>query len=241
MSSRTHHLLVLLYAAAAAFHVVVLSELDYVVVNNAPDTPGGGRFMDDIGVDYARSQLSSAADFVLNHVFLQHNATDRRGYQQVKLFVNKFNASHVAYTGANEIYFSADFIGTYSGPDLKREFSGLLYREMAHVWQWNGGGKAPFGLVEGIAGYVRLKAGLAPEYWVGPGGGERWDQGLDVTARFVEYCEGVRKGFVAEMNRRMKVGYGDGYFEEVLGKEVEVAWRDYKSKYAKKTKTRRGR
>ncbi|CAL1371304.1 unnamed protein product [Linum trigynum] len=84
--------------------------------------------------DYARSQLSYAADFVLNHVFLQHNATDQRGYQQVKLFGNKFNASHVAYTGANEIYFSADFIETYSAPDLKREFSGVLHREMAHVW-----------------------------------------------------------------------------------------------------------
>ncbi|CAI0425122.1 unnamed protein product [Linum tenue] len=84
--------------------------------------------------NYARSQLSSAADFVLNYVFLQHNATDRRGYQQVKLFVNKFNASHVAYTGAKEIYFSADFIETYLAPDLKREFSGVPYREMAHVW-----------------------------------------------------------------------------------------------------------
>ncbi|CAL1389216.1 unnamed protein product [Linum trigynum] len=84
--------------------------------------------------DYARSQLSSSADIVLNHVFLQHNATDRRGCQQVKLFINKFNASHVAYTSANEIYFSADFIETYSGLDLKREFSSMLYREKVHVW-----------------------------------------------------------------------------------------------------------
>ncbi|CAI0445646.1 unnamed protein product [Linum tenue] len=66
-----------------------------------------------------------------------------------------------------------------------------------------------------MADYVRLKAGYAPSHWVGPGKGDRWDQGYDVTARFLEYCEGVRGGFVAELNK----------------KSVDQLWRDYKAKY----------
>ncbi|CAN1289275.1 hypothetical protein LINPERPRIM_LOCUS20193 [Linum perenne] len=214
-------------------------DIDYVVVNNSPDTPGGGRFMDEIGVDYAKSKMSSASDFIFD-IFQQsnNNVYERRPYKQVKLFINKFSASQVAYTGGNEVYFSADFIEKYAGGDLKKEFTGILYREMAHVWQWNGGGKAPVGLVEGIAAYVRVKADLAPDYWVKPGGGDRWDQGYDVTGRFVEYCEGVRRGFVADINRKMKDGYSDGCFDKVMGKSVGQVWNEYKKKYTKIPKSK---
>ncbi|CAI0445583.1 unnamed protein product [Linum tenue] len=30
---------------------------------------------------------------------------------------------------------------------------------MTHVWQWNGGGATPLGLIEGIADFIRMKAG----------------------------------------------------------------------------------
>lgn len=39
---------------------------------------------------------------------------------------------------------------------------------------------------EGIADYVRLKAGNVPGHWVNEGGGDRWEQGYDVTARFFD-------------------------------------------------------
>ncbi|CAN0927012.1 hypothetical protein LINGRAHAP2_LOCUS35651 [Linum grandiflorum] len=233
-------LLLLIVIATTAFYGGRCdNDIDYVVINNSPDTPGGGRFMDEIGVDFTRSKMSAATDFIFDIFQQRNNASQRRGYKQVKLFINKFSASQVAYTGGNEVYFSAEFIETYAGGDLKKEFTGVLYREMAHVWQWNGAGKAPAGIVEGIAAYVRVKADLAPDYWVKPGGGDRWDQGYDVAGRFVEYCEGVRKGFVAEMNRKMKDGYSEGYFSQVMGgKSVGQVWGEYKKKY---TKVPRGR
>lgn len=64
----------------------------------------------------------------------------------------------VAYTSNNEVHASANYIKSYSG-DVKNKITGLLYHEMSHVWQWNGNGTAPGGLIEGIADYVRLKAG----------------------------------------------------------------------------------
>jgi hypothetical protein len=111
------------------------------------------------------------------------------------------------------------------------QVTGVLYHETAHVWQWNGQGQANGGLIEGIADYVRLKAGYAPGHWVKPGAGDRWDQGYDVTARFLDYCDSLKPGFVAQLNAKMKGGYSDDLFKQILGKSVQQLWKDYKAKY----------
>lgn len=141
------------------------------------------------------------------------------------------NMDGVAYTSNNQIHVSASYLAGYSG-DVKSEFTGVLYHEMAHVWQWNGAGNAPGGLIEGIADFVRLKSGYIPSHWVKPGQGDRWDQGYDVTARFLDYCNGLRNGFVAELNKKMRTGYSDHFFKELLGKSVDQLWREYQAKYA---------
>ncbi|KAH9302484.1 hypothetical protein KI387_014067, partial [Taxus chinensis] len=95
-----------------------------------------------------------------------------------------------AYTSGDQIHLSAEYVENYGG-DVKTEIRGDLYHEMTYVLQWNGQGNAPDGLIEGVADYVRLTAGLAPSHWVKPGGGDRWDQGYDVTAYFLQYCESI--------------------------------------------------
>jgi hypothetical protein len=113
------------------------------------------------------------------------------------------------------------------------QVKGVLYHEATHVWQWglqDYGKKS--GLFEGIADYVRLKAGLAPGHWVKPGQGDRWDQGYDVTAHFLDYCSSLEPEFVAEMNEKLKDGYSDDYFVQILGKSADQLWSDYKAKYS---------
>ncbi|KAB1208457.1 hypothetical protein CJ030_MR7G022685 [Morella rubra] len=134
----------------------------------------------------------------------------------------------VAYASNNEIHVSARYINGYSG-DVKKEITGVLYREMTHIWQWNGSPAAPVGLTEGIADFVRLKAGYAPSHWVQPGQGDRWDQGYDVTARFLDYCTSLKNGFVADLNTRLRNGYNVNYFVKLLGKSVDQLWSDYKA------------
>jgi len=136
----------------------------------------------------------------------------------------------VAYTSNNEIHLSARYVNSYGG-DLRKEITGVLYHEMTHVWQWNGNGQANGGLIEGIADYVRLKANYAPSHWVKPGQGNKWDQGYDVTARFLDYCDSLRSGFVAELNKLMRNGYSDQFFVQLLGKTVNQLWTEYKAKY----------
>lgn len=130
---------------------------------------------------------------------------------------------------------SAQYVANYGGGDLKTEIRGVLYHEMTHVWQWNGQNNAPGGLIEGIADYVRLTAGLNPSHWVKPGSGDKWDQGYDVTAYFLQYCESVSSGFVANMNAKLKGGWDLGFFNDLTGKSVDQLWSDYKAKYASST------
>ncbi|KAJ9175232.1 hypothetical protein P3X46_013809 [Hevea brasiliensis] len=203
--------------------------VDYTVTNTAGSTAGGARFAAEIGEDYSKQMSSAATDFIWR-VLQQPNAEDRKAVDKVSLFIDDIDGV-AAYASNNEIHFSANYIGNYSG-DLKREYTGVLYHEMAHIWQWNGNRQAPGGLTEGVADFVRLKANYAPSHWVQPGQGDRWDQGYDVTARFLDYCNDLRNGFVAELNKKMRDGYSDQYFVDLLGKTVDQLWSDYKAKYA---------
>ncbi|KAL6883495.1 hypothetical protein ACP4OV_010909 [Aristida adscensionis] len=76
-----------------------------------------------------------------------------------------------------------------------------------------------------------LKAGYAPESWAQPGQGDRWDEGYSVTARFLDYCDSLQSGFVAQLNAKLKDGYSDDYFVQILGKSAQQLWQDYKAKY----------
>ncbi|XP_024165864.1 uncharacterized protein LOC112172660 [Rosa chinensis] len=203
--------------------------VDYTVTNNAASSAGGIRFNNDIGADYSLQTLTSAADFIWK-VFQQSTDADRKSVAKVSLFID--NMDGVAYASNNEIHVSASYIAGYSG-DVKKEITGVLYHESTHIWQWNGNGQAPGGLIEGIADFVRLRAGYAPSHWVQPGEGDRWDQGYDVTARFLDYCTSLKDGFVAELNNKLKTGYSVNYFVDILGKNVDQLWADYKAKYGK--------
>ncbi|KAK1430323.1 hypothetical protein QVD17_12980 [Tagetes erecta] len=199
--------------------------VDYTVTNRAASTPGGVKFNNNIGVEYTKQTSASATNFIWT-TFKQSTNADKKNVTRVSVFIDDMDG--VAYASNNEIHVSARYIQGYSG-DVKTEFTGVLYHEMTHIWQWNGNGQAPGGLIEGIADYVRLKAGYAPSHWVKPKEGDRWDQGYDVTARFLDYCNGLRNGFVAELNKKMRGGYNNGFFVELLGKTVDQLWAQYKA------------
>ncbi|XP_076921608.1 uncharacterized protein LOC143583088 [Bidens hawaiensis] len=214
------------FLAILAAALQLAAAVDYTVTNTASATPGGVKFTNKIGVKYTTQTLGSATSFIWAK-FQQNTNTDKKNVARVSVLIDDMDG--VAYTSNNEIHVSAKYIQSYSG-DVKTEITGVLYHEMAHVWQWNGNGQAPGGLIEGIADYVRLKAGYAPSHWVKPGQGDRWDQGYDVTARFLDYCNGLRGGFVAELNKKMRNGYNNGFFVELLGKTVDQLWAEYKAK-----------
>ncbi|KAM4098632.1 hypothetical protein ACJW30_07G092100 [Castanea mollissima] len=198
---------------------IFLSSLLVLAVLHSQTTPGGARFRNQLGAEYTRQTMESATNFIWN-IFQQTTESDRKNYQNVNLFVEeKLTIENaLAVTSGNEIKVLASYIEGIKG-DIKWDFNGVLYHEMAHVWQWNGQSLAPGGLIEGIADYMRLKANYAPSHWVKPGEGKTWDQGYMID------------GFVAELNKKMKDGYNDSFFVDLLGKPVDQLWSDYKAKY----------
>ncbi|TVT97901.1 hypothetical protein EJB05_56827, partial [Eragrostis curvula] len=213
----------LLVAMAATAGAVTFN-----ATNTASGTPGGQRFDQAVGLDYAKQVLSDASTFIWTR-FNQPDPADRKPVDAVTLLVEDIGG--VAFASGNVIHLSAQRVGTYAG-DVRTEVTGVLYHEATHVWQWGLQDYAAHtGVFEGIADFVRLKAGYAPWHWVQPGQGDRWDQGYDVTARFLEYCDYLMPSFVALLNAKMKDGYSDDYFAQILGKDVQQLWQDYKAKY----------
>ncbi|KAF3435496.1 hypothetical protein FNV43_RR22585 [Rhamnella rubrinervis] len=204
--------------------------VEYVVTNNAQTTPGGMIFNQQLGVDYTKQTMASATEFIWN-LFQQTTDADKKSVDTVRLFVDDRNDNAIAYAINNEIHVGDNYIEGITG-DIKRDFNGVLYHEMTHIWQWNGngqGGDTARNLTEGIADFVRLKANYVPAGWFSPGDGDYWSQGYSVTAWFLDYCNGLRDGFVAELNKKMRDGYSDDFFVQLLGKNVDQLWSDYKA------------
>lgn len=198
----------------------------YEIIDRSPRVPGGNQYANELSSRYKARVLFRATEEVLN-TFNQREGEGKK-YGMVTLRIESFPSPRaVASTIDNVIRLNADYLRRYPG-DIKEEFAGVVYHEMTHVWQWTGNGMAPRGLINGIADYVRLKGGYASKGWPRKGSGSRWDEGYAVTAYFLDYCNGLKHGFVAELNALMRDSYSEAFFIQLLGKSVHELWRDYK-------------
>ncbi|KAI1426451.1 BSP-domain-containing protein [Xylaria sp. FL1777] len=131
-----------------------------------------------------------------------------------------------------EIHFSSRYIAAISPDRRSREIEGVIVHELVHCYQHNGRGYAPGGLIEGVADWVRLGAGLAPPHWQkGEEVNGKWDAGYQHTAYFLQYLE---ERFGEGTVRRLNEGLRTSKYEEksfwtgILGRPVEQLWEDYK-------------
>lgn len=168
----------------------------------------------------------------------------------------------VAYTTSidldddhKEIHFSMTYIARNADlKDLRHELVGVLTHELVHCYQHtyppNNASvpRPPSGLIEGIADFVRLKAGLSPPHWKRPICSTElptsWDRGYQDTAFFLEWFEDVKigTGAVGMLNDRLlQTGYvgeeqnitdsaasaKDGFWKGLFGAEVQALWQEY--------------
>ncbi|XP_024959816.1 uncharacterized protein LOC112500547 [Cynara cardunculus var. scolymus] len=168
-------------------------------------------------------------DFIWSVVLQQNDPSDRKPVDSVHTYIVEFDGAAGIEWG-NNINVSSLYLKGVEG-DVKTQFTGLMYHEMTHVFQWDGEGTAPSGLIEGIADYTILKVYDNPYGFANPGDGDSWDQGYTVTARFLEFCDGIVPAFVAKLNKKMRFTYDVKYFENLTGKSVDQLWKEYKAKY----------
>jgi hypothetical protein len=126
---------------------------------------------------------------------------------------------------------------------LMNEMHGVLIHELTHAWQYfdriclpppiendRKHTRAPMGLTEGIADFVRLRSEYAPRHWKKKKTGN-WDAGYDSTAYFLDWIEneGGHKDFVRKVNFFIgKSGWDKRIVVDITGgKTMEVLWSDY--------------
>ncbi|AEC06373.1 Plant basic secretory protein (BSP) family protein [Arabidopsis thaliana] len=85
--------------------VSMVNAVDFFVVDNTGDSPGGRKFRDEIGgVSYGKQSVRSATDFTWR-LFQQTNPLDRKTITNITLFIE--NSNSVAYNTnlGKEIHF----------------------------------------------------------------------------------------------------------------------------------------
>ena len=170
----------------------------------------------------------------------------RPGVRSVTVILRELDG--VAYTTGSElddehkeIHLSLGYIRRPSDP--RYEILGVICHELVHCFQWAAEGTCPGGLIEGMADWVRLRAGLAAKHWKREAEGD-WDAGYQHTGYFLEYLEQrFGDGTVRSINENLRIGKYDEkkLFEKCCdGHKVGDLWKDYQ-KYLKQENERGGK
>jgi hypothetical protein len=185
---------------------------------------------------HASTALEHAVDTVLRLLYTDMDRDCIPPTRSVTLILRSMGG--VAYTTGTdldddhkEIHFSTDYISHVPESRLKEEMMGVIIHEMVHCWQWNGKGHAPGGLIEGIADWVRLKAGRAPPHWRRHCDG-KWDSGYERTGYFLEWLEEKHgSDVVSRINEGLRGSKYDEvqFWQKCCGKGIEALWAEYKA------------
>lgn len=160
----------------------------------------------------------------------------RPGTRSVTLILREMDG--VAYTTGTdldddhkEIHLNLNYIKRPRA-NPRHELLGVMCHELVHCFQWAAEGTCNGGLIEGVADWVRLRAGLAAVHWKQEAKGD-WDGGYQHTGYFLEYLEQrFGPGTVRSINACLRVGkYED---EKVFGQccdwhKVTDLWEDYRN------------
>jgi hypothetical protein len=168
------------------------------------------------------------------------STTHRPATRSVTFILHNFEG--VAYTTGTdldsdhkEIHISTDYILRCAPrADKRHELLGVICHELVHCFQWNAQGTCPSGLIEGVADYVRLRAGLGAAHWKQEASGE-WDGdgGYQKTGYFLGWLEEkFGEGVVKRLNGCLRDGEYDGkkvFAECCEGGKVEELWKEYRA------------
>lgn len=139
------------------------------------------------------------------------------------------------------IFFSSLYLknkkGEMSDKELVDEIVGVLYHELTHGYQYSpkgagaySGGTDFFGFLEGMADYVRLKAGYSSYKYRKAGG--HWNDGYKTTAFFIDWLHTKDADFVYKMNQTANTiipWSWDAATKNILAQSTQSLWDEYQA------------
>jgi hypothetical protein len=150
----------------------------------------------------------------------------------IRLHIHDFEG--VANAGGDTINFSSRHIANYGDPeDARFEFIGVLLHETTHLYQFDDGGGA---LVEGMADFVRIRAGHHRMNRRSPGGA--WTDPYTTSGFFFSWLAGpgglqqdgrtpADPDIGWAINQRMDDNWDEAVFMERLDASVDDLWDEY--------------
>lgn len=185
---------------------------------------------------HGNEDFSAQVQNVLNLLYTPSCA--RPGTRSVTLVLRQIDG--VAYTTGTEldgdhkeIHLNLSYLARVAktAPSIRDEILGVVCHELVHCFQWNARGTCPGGLIEGVADWVRLRAGLAAKHWRQEAEG-KWDRGYQHTGYFLEWLEQrFGAGTVRRMNgclRGAEWDEGRVFGECCGGRKVGELWEEYR-------------
>ena len=155
-----------------------------------------------------------------------------RNPASISLRIYDFNG--VANAGGGNINFSSRHVANYDAPDdALFEYMGVLLHETAHLYQFNRGSG---GLIEGMADFVRVRAGHHRMNRRRPGGA--WTDAYTTSGFFFSWLAGPG-GLQTDgrmpadpdigwaINQQMRDQWSEQVFVDRLGQNVNTLWNEY--------------
>ncbi|KAL3699263.1 hypothetical protein R1sor_017285 [Riccia sorocarpa] len=211
---------------------VMAFDTTFTAENRAPNTPGGQRFDNEIGVAWTVNMLQEVKSFIIQTFSL----SPEKERDLISWYLEDFDGA--AYSSNNEIHVSAGWLNGLAQPGdsstLKFELQGVMYHEMTHNWQNNlgdyGGDQYFRGIIEGIATWMELAAGFGIDPKVKGG---NWYDGYTNTAYFLDWIQSTKiDSFVNRLNQRMGLlQWNNDFFLQITGTDVDTLWSEYQASF----------
>ncbi|KAG6553047.1 hypothetical protein Mapa_005384 [Marchantia paleacea] len=205
-----------------------VSGTTYGIENKALNTPGGQRLQKELGNRALIYALENAQTFIVEAFSLDK----AKSVDHITVVVEDVDG--VAFTRGSDIHLSARYIAQFSPRNWyvwKREITGIMYHEMTHVFQNTDGDNLHDvylrGVVEGIADFIRLRAGY--QSWKRQRGGN-WYDGYSTTAFFFDWIDKTQiSSFVNRLNHKMgqTSSWTNDFFLQITKRDVETLWQEY--------------
>jgi hypothetical protein len=189
-----------------------------VFTNQNPASAGGKRFADTIADPQAF--IKTRAKQVC--LILYDDVATVKRVNQVTLVIES-PGNGVAATGGGRTGFSAAYIAGFGG-NIQTEINGVVAHEFTHIYQNNRG---PGWMIEGMADYVRFRAGFFTLSQRRKGG--NFDGSYRTTGFFLAWLDDQYPNFGRKLNQAMKTGADTTTFMTLTGKPVETLWMEYQA------------